>query len=72
MRSVQRNRHILPLVHHPHAFATSTRPPEVEPLRRIELHQVEHDEIQSLRQRLLQLIIENEERRKVARFRLVN
>ncbi|MCO6045313.1 hypothetical protein NG895_15485 [Aeoliella sp. ICT_H6.2] len=72
MRSVQRNSHILPLTSNPHAYATSNRYPEVEPLRRIELHQVEHDEIQSLRQRLLQLIVENEERRKVSRFRLVN
>ncbi|WP_425398533.1 hypothetical protein [Aeoliella sp.] len=71
MRSVQRNRHILPIAERRKAFATP-KSPEVEPLRRIELHQVEHDEVQSLRQRLLELIVENEQRRKVARFRLVN
>ena len=72
MRSVQRNSHILPFNRRRIDYATSNRGPHVGPLRRIEVHQVEHDEIQSLRQRLLELIVENEERRKVSRFRLVN
>lgn len=72
MRSVQRCSSILPFTTRVPALATVGRVPQVGPLRRIELHQVEHDEIQSLRGRLLQLIAENEERRKVSRFRLVN
>lgn len=46
--------------------------PQVGPLHRIELHQVEHDEVASLRTRLLKLILDNEQARKVSRLRLVN
>jgi hypothetical protein len=45
---------------------------EVGPLRRIELHQVDHDELRSLRARLLKMILDNEQSRKVSRLRLVN
>lgn len=72
MRSVQRNSYILPFATRRPAYAMARGGQEVGPLRRIELHQVEHDEIRSLRERLLEMIMDNEQRRKVARFRLVN
>ncbi len=77
MRPVQPHLHIVPFPTQqpPTAqpgYTTRPYPPMVGPLRRIELHQVEHDEIRALRDRLLQLILDNERDRKVARFRLVN
>ncbi len=72
MRSVRPRSQILRF---PNSQPTRSAPAElceVGPLRRIELHQVEHDEIRSLRDRLLQLILDNERDRKVSRFRLVN
>ena len=68
MRSVQPRARILPF----NKLTKATRKPYVEPLDRIELHQSEREEIQSLRARLLELIVEAEQKRKVARFRLVN
>ena len=72
MRSVESRSHILPFPSRPKANFTRPSLPEVGPLRRIELHQVEHDEIRALRNRLLEMILDNEQARKVARLRLVN
>lgn len=71
MRSVHRSSHLLPFTTRPH-YAPLQSTPEVGPLRRIELHQVDHEEIRSLRERLLELIVDNERQRKLQRFRLVN
>lgn len=72
MRSVINGSHILPFAPRAAALAKAACRTEVGPLARVELHQVERDEIQSLRTRLLELILDNERARKVARFRLVN
>lgn len=72
MRPVQPRSFILPFRSTPPGLSAARSVPEVEPLRRIELHQVEHDEIRALRDRLLELILDSEQARKVARFRLVN
>ncbi len=72
MRSVESKSNILPF---PTRLPERTSCPttaDVGPLRRVELHQVEHDEVRSLRERLLQLILDNERERKFSRFRLVN
>ena len=71
MRSVQPRTLILPF-RKPKYATTNPRTPYVEPLDRIELHQAERDEIQALRTRLLNLIVEAEQQRKVSRLRLVN
>ena len=71
MRSVHRSSHLLPFTTRPH-YTTVQTLPEVGPLRRIELHQVEHEEIRTLRERLLEMIIDNERKRKLQRFRLIN
>ena len=72
MRSVESTSQILPFPSRPKPNLTRPRLPSVGPLRRIELHQVDHDEIRALRDRLLKMILDNEQARKVARFRLVN
>jgi hypothetical protein len=72
MRPVHPRSHILQFPNSPLAYQSRVDLPEVGPLQRIELHQVDHDEIRALRDRLLQLILDNEQQRKVARFRLVN
>ena len=72
MRPVESRSHILPFPSRPKAKVSRPGLPEVGPLRRIELHQVEHDEIRALRDRLLRMILDNEQARKVARPRLVN
>ncbi|QDU55832.1 hypothetical protein [Aeoliella mucimassa] len=71
MRSVHRRAKLLSILRRPFTKAADPQPP-IPPLDRIELHQEELDEIQSLRARLLDLIVETERQRKASRFRLVN
>lgn len=74
MRRVHSHEYLLPFKPRLKAAlrARAQRRPNPGPLRRIELHQVEHDELASLRSRLLELILDNEQARKVSRLRLVN
>lgn len=68
MRSVHTPSHIIPFP----SRATYQHRTAVGPLPRIELHQVEHDEISQLRARLRELILDREQTRKINRLRLVN
>jgi len=71
MRPVQPSSRILPFPNHTRSQNQSSARIEVGPLRRIELHQVEHDEVRALRARLLEMILDNEQARKASRLRVI-